>query len=82
VPGSGEPNFDTFEANPFETKKQRRESTVVKLLEKIQPSMINLDTNLIGTVTKDKKEVRSFHIDFFVISMSINALFHSSTRSN
>ena len=38
VPGSGLATFDAFEANPFETSKQRRERTVHGLLEKLDPS--------------------------------------------
>lgn len=55
IPGAGEANFDTFEANPFETKKQRRERTVVKLLEKLQADMIALDPNMFGLMDQKSK---------------------------
>lgn len=46
IPGSGEPNFDTFVDNPYQTNKQRREANVHRLLEKLQPDMITLDKKL------------------------------------
>ncbi|KAF7820215.1 putative U3 small nucleolar RNA-associated protein 7 [Senna tora] len=56
IPGSGEPNFDSWVANPFETSKQRREKEVRSLLDKLPPETIMLDPSKIGTVKPTKRE--------------------------
>ncbi|KAH7683283.1 U3 small nucleolar RNA-associated protein 7 [Dioscorea alata] len=56
IPGSGEPNFDSWVANPYETKKQRREKEVHSLLDKLPPETIMLDPKEIGTVKQPRKK--------------------------
>jgi len=58
VPGSGESNIDSFEANPYETKKQKREAVVRSLLEKLPPDMITINTEKIGTIDTASKEIK------------------------
>jgi len=50
IPGAGEPNFDSFVANPFQSKKERQEQEVVQLLDKLQPDTIMLEPDAIGKV--------------------------------
>lgn len=57
IPGSGEANFDTFEANPYETGKTRRENNVHKLLDKLPASTIALNPDVIGNIDRAPKEI-------------------------
>lgn len=57
IPGAGEPNFDSLEADPFEGKRRRREREVNALLDKIPFDLITLDIDLVGKL--DKESVRA-----------------------
>lgn len=58
IPGAGEANYDSMEANPYQTAKQRQESEVHSLMEKIQPGLIQLEPNFIGRLDKPSQAVK------------------------
>lgn len=49
VPGSAEANIDSMRNNPYETAQQRREGLVHGLLQKLQPDMICLNPDFLGS---------------------------------
>jgi U3 small nucleolar RNA-associated protein 7 len=65
VPGAGEPNFDSFENNPFSTLKQRREAEVQSLLTKLSHETIALDAAFVGAVEKDAETLQAEHKSLF-----------------
>jgi len=63
IPGSGEPNFDALEANPYMSVSGRREAEVKSLLTKISSTLITLDPNTVSQVDtptlEEKLEAKS-----------------------
>ena len=50
VPGAGEANFDALELNPYENTKQRQETEIKGLLNKLQPDTISLNPDFVGNL--------------------------------
>lgn len=67
VPGSGEANFDSGEADVFESYSRRRERDVRSVMDKIPSALITMDTDFLGHIAPEKggtthaeRESRSF----------------------
>ena len=56
APGCGEANPDSYNYNPYQTKKQRAEIEKRMLLEKCPPETIALDATLLGKLDADRVE--------------------------
>ena len=56
IPGAGEANYDALELNPFESKRQKQETEVKMLLNKIPAELIALDAESIHQINEEKDD--------------------------
>ena len=70
VPGAGEPNFDSAELDPFETRNARREREVHQLLDKIAPDLISVDSSILGSVHIAQTNVSAAEQDRLLAEMA------------
>ncbi|KAK4049510.1 putative U3 small nucleolar RNA-associated protein 7 [Microbotryomycetes sp. JL201] len=80
VPGAGEANFDSLEADPFEGKRRRREREVNALLDKIPFDMITLDPNLVGKLDSNVKHASERDQNSKVVGKTKDVAFARKTR--
>ena len=80
VPGSAEANFDTFENNPYQTKKQRQSTEVKMLLEKIPAELITLDPFAVGRLDSRNKNVIDKIHKHEIVSKADNILKEQKTK--
>ena len=61
IPGSGEANYDIFENDPFINKKYSNKIIVNKLMDKLQPDMIQLNQNFIAGLPMKKSNIEGLN---------------------
>ncbi|KAL0238932.1 hypothetical protein PCE1_004623 [Barthelona sp. PCE] len=72
IPGAGQANFDGYVANPFATKKLRKEMEVKKLLEKIPADMIGLES-MVGMIHSDERQMKR-HEELMRLQNTLNVI--------
>ncbi|KAI1431746.1 WD40-repeat-containing domain protein [Xylaria sp. CBS 124048] len=80
IPGAGEPNMDVMEINPFETVKERQDSEVRSLLNKLPADMIALDPTFIGNLDLRSEQQRQAERDLDAKPVSVEAEIRNKAR--
>ncbi|KAI2625495.1 WD40-repeat-containing domain protein [Xylaria nigripes] len=80
VPGAGEPNMDVMEINPFETVKERQDTEVRALLNKLPADMIALDPTYIGNLDLRSEQQRQSERDLDAKPVNVETEIRNKAR--